>query len=324
MMRQRIFGMLAAAVFAAAAVPAFLVSAYDQQIKSEQTGDGYWEGWNQDYKGTYALQDHPDGSISGRWDGIMNCIFRNGVKYAEPKEVGGLLAYDVAYKAEIETADTAWYGVNGYYKPEAGQFGYGEFYVIEGWNGYRPPGSSTERKGTAEINGIQYDLYITVQNIMGIDPPPPVVKYWSVRQENAYPTGEDHVCEGTVPLLEHVRAWEAIDGTEESWPERKIWYAYFEAEAYGGTDMTASGRCEITAPEISIRYAADETLTGDANCDGIVDISDAVLVMRYAVEDREAAVTEQGLKNADADKNGRTDESDAAMILQYIAKKTTL
>ena len=64
MMKQRIFGLLAAAVFAAAAVPAFPVSADDLQIMSEQTGNGYWEGWNQDYKGTFELQDHPDGSIT--------------------------------------------------------------------------------------------------------------------------------------------------------------------------------------------------------------------------------------------------------------------
>ncbi len=63
---------------------------------------------------------------------------------------------------------------------------------------------------------------------------------------------------------------------------------------------------------------------GDANCDGVVDVSDAVLVMRYAVADREAVISEQGLKNADTDKNGNTDSDDATNILLHIAKKINL
>lgn len=70
--------------------------------------------------------------------------------------------------------------------------------------------------------------------------------------------------------------------------------------------------------------SVSEQKTGDANCDGVVDVSDAVLVMRYAVADREAVISEQGLKNADTDKNGNTDSDDATNILLHIAKKRKL
>ncbi len=85
----------------------------------------------------------------------------------------------------------------------------------------------------------------------------------------------------------------------------------------------------IPAMDLGMIQAAMESSTvsdtaGDANCDGVVDVSDAVLVMRYAVADREAVISEQGLKNADTDKNGNTDSDDATNILLHIAKKINL
>ncbi len=76
--------------------------------------------------------------------------------------------------------------------------------------------------------------------------------------------------------------------------------------------------------EITDMMKARKDQTGDANCDGAVDVADAVLVMRYAVADREAVISEQGLKNADTDKNGNTDSDDATNILLHIAKKIDL
>ncbi len=76
--------------------------------------------------------------------------------------------------------------------------------------------------------------------------------------------------------------------------------------------------------EITDMMKARKDQTGDANCDGVVDVADAVLVMRYVVADSEAVITEQGIQNADVDKNGNTDSEDGVNILKYIAKKITL
>lgn len=70
--------------------------------------------------------------------------------------------------------------------------------------------------------------------------------------------------------------------------------------------------------------APAEGLRGDANCDDAVDISDAVLILRCAVEDREAVSTDQGKQNADTDRNGKISSDDAKLILQFIAKKISL
>ena len=50
-------------------------------------------------------------------------------------------------------------------------------------------------------------------------------------------------------------------------------------------------------------------------------LADAVLIARFANEDKEAVFTDKGKLNADVMHDGNIDGQDAAKILQYIAKK---
>ena len=59
---------------------------------------------------------------------------------------------------------------------------------------------------------------------------------------------------------------------------------------------------------------------GDTNCDGKVDISDAVLLSRFVAEDSEANVTAEGKQNSDVNGNGTLDGDDTVKILKNIAK----
>ena len=59
---------------------------------------------------------------------------------------------------------------------------------------------------------------------------------------------------------------------------------------------------------------------GDANCDGVVDISDAILVSRVAAEDTSVSLSETGRLNADCDGLSGISAGDASQIIQYIAK----
>ena len=65
-------------------------------------------------------------------------------------------------------------------------------------------------------------------------------------------------------------------------------------------------------------------LMGDANCDGSIDVADAVLIARFANEDKEAVITDLGKTFADVTHDGNVDGQDAEKILQYIAKKISL
>ena len=70
--------------------------------------------------------------------------------------------------------------------------------------------------------------------------------------------------------------------------------------------------------------AKDEIVYGDSNCDGTVDMSDAVLIMqslsnpdKYGLGGTsETAITEKGLKNADVSGNGDGITNDDALTIQ--------
>lgn len=61
-------------------------------------------------------------------------------------------------------------------------------------------------------------------------------------------------------------------------------------------------------------------ITGDANLDGILDVSDAVLVARFVSEDYEAVILDDGKQNADCNRDGSLTADDLTIILKAIAK----
>jgi hypothetical protein len=62
---------------------------------------------------------------------------------------------------------------------------------------------------------------------------------------------------------------------------------------------------------------------GDATCDGTVDVSDAVLICRYAVSDSKANLTDAGKANADVTHDGSVNAEDATKVLEFIARLIT-
>ncbi len=75
------------------------------------------------------------------------------------------------------------------------------------------------------------------------------------------------------------------------------------------TTTTTTTTAEITA-----------SLLGDVDENGIVNISDAVLLCRYLAEDANVTVNELGRKNADYDANGILETKDISALLQSLAK----
>lgn len=69
-----------------------------------------------------------------------------------------------------------------------------------------------------------------------------------------------------------------------------------------------------------IAYLDEETLLGDANCDSIVNIADAVAIMQAKSNPDKYQLSEQGLINADVDGNAGVTAMDALEIQKYVAK----
>ena len=79
-------------------------------------------------------------------------------------------------------------------------------------------------------------------------------------------------------------------------------------------------------PEITTEQLDPNYLAGDSNCDGTVDLSDAVLIMqalanpdKYGVNGNDSmCITSQGIKNADVTGNDGMTTGDAATIQRYL------
>ena len=89
------------------------------------------------------------------------------------------------------------------------------------------------------------------------------------------------------------------------------------------TTVTTSETTKPTTTSSESTSTARQVKWGDANEDGVVDVSDAVLVSRFVAEDTEANITAQGKLNANV-AGGASINSDCTLkILKYIAKLIT-
>ena len=98
----------------------------------------------------------------------------------------------------------------------------------------------------------------------------------------------------------------------------------FSAVGTSTTDYSAAftaGEVKIAAPVVETTAPPQPaTLWGDATCDGKVDVSDAVLICRFAVADTSATITDAGKANADVTHDNSVNAEDASKVLKYIAR----
>ena len=361
-MRKRLTGVLLAAVTAYSALTT-AASAYTyfyDDMETEQSGIFYARKYQDPvpadavFTFSHPVYDEHTGGFSCQWDGVFAASAEVGWSLPEAyagKSYKAFPGLSVTYDADFCTDSNSYFGIHGCTKkPRA------EYYIIEGWGSWRPPGGEGG-KGSVNAGGAKYDLYYTLRyNAPSIEGKATYPIYYCVRQSNSVTMGVQNRVSATVEVYDIFQQMDNagldMSGELES--------CGLYAEGYGGGTYNSSGSFTVhsasrswngglrddwsltddppasvttapvqtepavtttPAPEVT---AAAEPKTGDANCDGIVDISDAVLVMRFAVADKEAVITDQGLQNADADKNGSTDAEDATKILLHIAKKIRL
>ncbi|MBP0971729.1 MAG: dockerin type I repeat-containing protein, partial [Oscillospiraceae bacterium] len=78
--------------------------------------------------------------------------------------------------------------------------------------------------------------------------------------------------------------------------------------------------CYIADP-VTGKLTPKQKNRGDVNCDGAVDVADAVLLSRMLTADAEAVVTDEGRDNADCDLDHTLTTEDVTFILLKVAKK---
>lgn len=77
-----------------------------------------------------------------------------------------------------------------------------EYYVVDNWGNFQPPGGGAQSLGTVNTDGGTYNIYKVNRNGPNIQGNGPFVQYWSVRTSKRG-TGSNN----TITFANHVNAW---------------------------------------------------------------------------------------------------------------------
>ena len=194
-MRQRRLAFLA--LLLSLAVASVSVVLAQTVITSNQTGthDGYdYEFWK-DEGGSGRMTLKSGGTFSCEWNNVNNILFRKGRKLGASQthqQLGNIsMTYDVIYNP----AGNSYLCVYGWTKNPLV-----EYYIVESWGNWRPPGASS--MGTITVDGGSYDVYRTTRvNQPSIEGTSTFDQYWSVRTSKR--------TSGTISISQHFNAWES-------------------------------------------------------------------------------------------------------------------
>ena len=231
--------LMSAALTAASCPPPAYVKAADQDLRGK-IGKYAYEMWNQNYAGEVKFTPEKDGTLKLKASGTENILLTKGTEFEsriKHKLFGKITAsYDIDFSfSDLETGN-AQFGIYGWAESPIT-----EYYIVEGWRNWRPPGSVKEAE-TVEIDGALYDIYITYRNTMGgIQGTTGYPTYWSVRRENRIDSAFGNIS-GTVTVSEHFKVWEKYGFN----PESTLYNTTIAAEAYRCSpfSVTING-CEI-------------------------------------------------------------------------------
>jgi endo-1,4-beta-xylanase len=151
------------------------------------TNCGYtYERWLKDDVGTAPLVVK-SGGFSLTWSGIQNVVARVGLRPGSGNQV-------ITYNANYQPNGNSYLCLYGWTTDPLV-----EFYVVDGWGSWRPPGGTAI--GTVNSDSGTYDIYQMQQtnqpSILGHNADFP--QFWSVRQQKK--------TSGTITLANHVSAW---------------------------------------------------------------------------------------------------------------------
>ena len=182
---------------------ALTAKAADQQTRGNIGGYDY-EMWNQNGQGQASMNPSA-GSFTCSWSNIENFLARMGKNYDSKKQnykqIGKniVLTYDVEYTPR----GNSYMCVYGWTRNPLM-----EYYIVEGWGDWRPPGDGAERKGNVTLNGNTYDIAKTMRyNQPSLDGTATFPQYWSIRQTSGSRNNTQNNMSGQIDVTKHFDAW---------------------------------------------------------------------------------------------------------------------
>ncbi|WP_081926907.1 endo-1,4-beta-xylanase [Pseudobacteroides cellulosolvens] len=167
-------------------------------LTSNATGtiDGYnYEYWKDNGTGTMTLNG--GGTFSCSWSNINNILFRTGKKLGSTKAWQDYNGITIDYACNYQPNGNSYMAVYGWTEDPLV-----EYYIIDSYGTWKPPGNGIPMKGTITVDGRTYEVYQnsrTGPSIKGDNTT--FQQYWSICTSKR--------TSGTISVSEHFKAWEA-------------------------------------------------------------------------------------------------------------------
>ncbi len=208
-MKFRATGILTAAAMTASLLPASAIVAYAEDGAFYVTKD-YYDFWydNIENEGEAKMQPLNNGRCECTWNSVEECQFNDGVILSGENDISAYGYLTADYDVDVSSNGNAYFGYTGKMKnpdPEKPDI---EFWIVDGWMDWRPPGMP-ESKGTVYSDGKSYDIYEKIS----YEPDEngemsEKIQYYSVVKTNLVSSVGKSNAKGTVSIYKHFEAWE--------------------------------------------------------------------------------------------------------------------
>ncbi len=153
--------------------------------RTGKQGNYHVEYWKDNGTGTMTLKD--GGDFSCEWGQVSNILFRKGIRPGSRKQV-------VVYSADYQPQGNSYLSIYGWFENPLV-----EYYIIESWGNWRPPGVAS--KGSFDTEEGSYDIYENSRTGPSIKGNTTFKQYWSVRKNKR--------TSGTIFCGKHFDAWQS-------------------------------------------------------------------------------------------------------------------
>jgi endo-1,4-beta-xylanase len=203
--------------------------------KTGKQGDYYYEYWKDNGSGSMTLGENCNFSCT--WGSVGNILFRKGVRPGARNTI-------VTYTADYKPTGNSYLSIYGWFKNPLV-----EYYIIESWGSWKPPGSAGS-KGTITTDSGTYDIYQNSRTGPSIEGNGTFQQYWSVRREK-------HTS-GVITCGNHFTAWES-----KGMKIGTMYEVSFNVEAYQSSGGSADVKVKMTTGNSGVI---------DGSCDGSMNM----------------------------------------------------